>query len=268
MRYEYPTNGIQSKVFSTVTDTNDNGVGDSSDEVLTESWTDGAGRVRQSRVPHTFNTNGTTATWAATIVEYDILGRVKRQSVPTEVDSSWAAAGDDASRGFLWTYQKFDWKGRVVRRINTDGVDQTTLNDSDVIISYDGCGCAGGQVTTIQGENIVETDWNGNNANTLGRRKQKIYEDILGRTVKTEVFEWDGSTVYSTTVNTFNGRDQITNTRQYAGSTSSSTYRDLVMTYDGHGRMKMRHYPIEDANANTTWTYNTDETKKGSGLSY
>ena len=83
---------------------------------------------------------------------------------PTEVDSSWSAAGDDYTRGFLWTYQKYDWKGRVVRKINTDGIDQTTVNDSDTLISYDGCGCAGGQVTTIQGENIVETDYQGNNA--------------------------------------------------------------------------------------------------------
>ena len=75
------------------------------------------------------------------MVEYDILGQVKRQSVPTEVDSNWNAAGDDYTRGFLWTYQKYDWKGRVVRKINTDGIDQTALNDSDEIISYDGCRC-------------------------------------------------------------------------------------------------------------------------------
>ncbi len=31
------------------------------------------------------------------------------------------------------------------------------------------------------------------------------------------------------------------------------------MTYDGHGRMKTRHYPVEDANTNTTWIYNADD---------
>jgi YD repeat-containing protein len=32
------------------------------------------------------------------------------------------------------------------------------------------------------------------------------------------------------------------------------------MTYDGHGRMKTRHYPVEDAGTNTTWSYNADDT--------
>jgi hypothetical protein len=76
-----------------------------------------------SRTPHGFDGGGSTLTWAGTIVEYDILGRVRRQSVPTEVDEAWAPAGDDAVRGFLWTHQKYDWKGRVVRKINTDGAD-------------------------------------------------------------------------------------------------------------------------------------------------
>jgi hypothetical protein len=47
-RYEYPNYGVQSKVYSTITDVNNNGA-DSSDEVLSESWADGAGRVRRSR---------------------------------------------------------------------------------------------------------------------------------------------------------------------------------------------------------------------------
>ena len=133
-RYEYPANGIQSKVYSTIIDTNNN---NTADEVLTESWSDGAGRVRQSRTEHPGSIGG----YSGSLVEYDILGQLKRQSVPTEIDSNWNPAGDDATRGFLWTYQKYDWKGRVVRKINTDGIDQTALNDSDEIISYDGCGC-------------------------------------------------------------------------------------------------------------------------------
>ncbi|MBX7055262.1 MAG: hypothetical protein K1X36_09920 [Pyrinomonadaceae bacterium] len=46
--------------------------------------------------------------------------------MPTEVSvsgSTWTPSGDDATRGWLWTYQKYDWKGRVVRKINTDGTD-------------------------------------------------------------------------------------------------------------------------------------------------
>jgi hypothetical protein len=39
---------VQSKVFTTITDINGNGA-DSADEVLSESWADGAGRMRRSR---------------------------------------------------------------------------------------------------------------------------------------------------------------------------------------------------------------------------
>lgn len=82
---------------------------------------------------------GSTGGWASSFVEYDILGRVKRQSVPTETNSSYTPAGDD-SAGPLWTHLKYDWMGRVVPKINTDGIDQTTLNDSNVLIPYEGCG--------------------------------------------------------------------------------------------------------------------------------
>ena len=137
---------------------------------MSESWYDGAGRVRRSRAEHPGSTGG----WSATLVEYDILGRVARQSVPTEVDSNYDPAGDDAVRGYLWTYQKYDWMGRVVRKINTDGIDSPTLNDSDILITYSSCGCAGGLVTTVEGELVPRTDTSGN-----ARRKQKMYADIL-----------------------------------------------------------------------------------------
>jgi YD repeat-containing protein len=174
--------------------------------------------------------------------------------VPTEVNSSWAATGDDATRGFLWTYQKYDWMNRVVRKINTDGDDSPTWNPSDVLISYEGCGCAGATVTTVEGELVPRTDTTGN-----ARRKQKLYNDILGRTFKTETFEWDGTTVYSTIVNTYNGRDQLTLSRHYAGSTSSSTYQDTTATFDGHGRLLTRHIPQQSANTSTGYEYNPDD---------
>ncbi len=253
-RYEYPTIGTQSKVYTTITDVTGSTSGpDTADEVLSESFTDGAGRVIKSRTPHTFETNGTTATWSGVKVEYDLLGRVKKQSVPTEVDSSFDPAGDDYARGYLWTFRKYDWKGRVIRKINTDGTDSSTLNDSDILISYEGCGCAGGQVTTIESERVPY------GTSSYARRKQKIHEDILGRATTTEVFEWDGTTVSTATVQSFNGRDQVVKTRQYSGSTSSSTYQDVSMTYDGFGRMKTRHYPIEDDETETTWNYNLDD---------
>ncbi len=252
-RYEYPTNGIQSKVFTTVIDTDADGP-DADDEVLGESWSDGAGRTLGTRTEHPGSTGG----WSATKTDYDILGRAYRTSVPTEVSvatpydpAHWTAAGDDSTRGFIYNYTEYDWKGRTTRTVPSDS---TGSDGKDTLISYAGCGCAGGQLTTIQGPSVARDDTTGN-----ARRKQMVYDDILGRNVKTEVYGWDGSTVYTTTVNTFNGRDQITNTRQYAGATTSSTYQDVTMSYDGHGRMATRHYPIEDSGTYTSWTYNTDD---------
>jgi hypothetical protein len=77
-RYEYPWLPIEQKAYATLVDVDNDG-NIAEDEVLSESWTDGAGRIRLSRKPHTFS-GGSTATWAGTITEYDILGRVKRQS--------------------------------------------------------------------------------------------------------------------------------------------------------------------------------------------
>ncbi|NOT49248.1 MAG: hypothetical protein HOP17_16075 [Acidobacteria bacterium] len=258
-RYEYPTNGVQSKVFSTIIDTNGNGA-DALDEVMSESWSDGAGRVRRSRTPHTFDASGNPLTWAGTIAEYDILGRVSRSSVPTEVSvpdpnnpDTWTPAGDDQSRGFLWTYQKYDWKNRVVRKINTDGADSPVLNDSDVLVSYDGCGCAGGQVTTIQSERVpIPGTLN------FGRRAEKSYEDILGRTYSAETLNWDGS-IYTTTVNKFNGRDQSVSIKQYEGTQGSSTFQELTTSYDGFGRKVTEHLPIMDVGTIKSYQYQAED---------
>ncbi len=255
-RYVYPNNGNQFQAYSTVTA----GLG----EAVSESWFDGAGRVIKSRneLP-----NGTaTGTYSGVKTAYDILGQVSGQSVPTEVDANWNLAGDDAIRGtWLWKYTKYDWKGRVTRQINTDGVDSPTNNDSDVLISYDGCGCAGGQVTTIEGENIIEKDWQGNNPTSLGRRKQIITADILGRTVKTQIMNWNGTTPYTTTINTYNGRDQVTSSRQFVGAESNppstppsgKVFQDTTMSYDGHGRLVAQRVPQQDAA--TSYNYNLDD---------
>ena len=122
-RYTYPTNGLQSLSYMTVTA--------EAGEAVSESWTDGAGRVLKSRTEHP----GSAGSWSGTMIEYDKLGRVLRSSVPTEINSAWTPAGDDAA-GWLWNSQEYDWKGRTTREINTDGTDR--------LISYDGCGCAGG----------------------------------------------------------------------------------------------------------------------------
>lgn len=254
VRYEFPTSGIHSKVYAPIVDQDGDG-NLAEDEVLTESWSDGAGRVRMSRIPHTFS-SGTPVTWAGTMVEYDILGQVKRQSVPTEVDGSFDPAGDDLVRGYLWTHQKYDWMGRVVRKINTDGTDSPTLNDSDTLITYAGCGCAGNLETTIEGENVYRDDM----ANTKARRKQKVYADILGRQWKTVLYKWDGTTAFTTTETFFNARDQILKTKQTDNTSVASpqTFRETIGTFDGHGRPKTLHYPVEDEEAETTWNYNLD----------
>src|SRR6185295_17875353 len=78
---------------------------------------------------------------------------------------------------------------------------------------------------------------------------------------------WEGGTIYSTTVNTYNVRDQLTQIRQYAGAEGSGTYQDTTMTYDGYGRLKTRHLPEQQVDPNNsassdhmTWQYNADDT--------
>jgi hypothetical protein len=133
--------------------------------------------------------------FSGTITEYDILGQVKTDKLPTEVvDSnpndpdSWQPAGDDLrgydfnnQRIWLWKSVEFDWKGRPTKEINTDGTDK--------LVSYQGCGCAGGQVTTIKDELVPRDD----QPTVLERRTRKIYGDILGRNWKTETLNWEGS---------------------------------------------------------------------------
>ncbi|MBC7899343.1 MAG: RHS repeat protein [Saprospiraceae bacterium] len=238
-RYEYPTNGTQTKKYSTITDSNSDGVINSSDEVLSERFYDGTGRMRNSRSPMLLDAEGNTLSWVGQKLEYDITGRVKRQSAPTEVDNAWNPTNDDSSRGWQWKSQEFDWKGRVTRDIGLDGVDK--------LYSYEGCGCAGGEITTIMGE-LVDGE----------RRTQKIYADILGRTRKTEVLDYEDN-VYSPVVKTFNGRGQPLSAKQFQGAEGSSTFQETTFTYDGHGRLITKHEPQQDANEETIYSYNVDD---------
>ena len=144
--------------------------------------------------------------------------------------------------------------GRVVRKINTDGIDQPTPNDSDVLISYQGCGCAGGLITTVQSEAVPRDDY----PTIAARRVKKTYADILGRKKQTESFEWDGTTVYSTLVNTFDAGDRLIQGRQYAGTTSSTTFQDTTIVYDGFGRTIKTHKPEQGRTSSITYNYNLD----------
>jgi hypothetical protein len=144
-----------------------------------------------------------------------------------------------------YTTQTYDWKGRPRITTNPDGTTKEA--------SYSGCGCAGGEVITLTDEGTLD-------AGVVKRRQQKIYSDILGRTVKTELLNWEGGSVYSTTVNTYNARDQIKKVLQYAGPEGSITFQTTTMTYDGHGRLKTKNVPEQNAAAVTTWDYNLDNT--------
>ena len=220
---------------------------------------DGLGRLIGSAGYHPDSIGG----YKAQLTKYDSMGRAIKQSNPTEVDSEWTPAGDDqynaqtGTGGYDETQQSYDWKGRP--RITTHP--DTTYRET----SYQGCGCAGGDVMTISDEGTLV---NGQNAH----RTQKVYSDALGRQWKREVLNFDG-TVYSTTISVINARDQVGLVNQYVGvapgdasSTNESvscpteSCQQTVMSYDGYGRLKSKHVPEQDAGKATSYSYNSDDT--------
>lgn len=185
------------------------------------SWQvlDGAGRVRATASDHNPNT------FSGTYVVYDNMGRVAQQSNPTEITSGWVPTGDDAG-GWVFTYQSYDWQGRPLQTTNADGTTR--------VLSYGGCGCAGGEVTTAQDEH---------------GRQRRFTKDALGRLATVEEMVWSTGTVYATTSYSYNARDQIEGINQ-AGQPRS-------FAYDGHGRLKTRITPEQGT---TSYTYNADDT--------
>ena len=248
-RYVYGPNYVES--FGTVNTV--------ADESYSFQLFDGVGRVTLAAGNHPGSNGG----YSARNTIYDAMGRAIKQSNPTEVTGAWLPTGDDVA-GWLYTQQTYDWKGRPLVTTNTD----LTTKEA----SYTGCGCAGGEVVTLTDEGTLINS-------AANRRQQKVYSDVLGRTMKTEILNWEGSgpggagrSVYSTTINNYNARDQLTRIRQFdaAQETVPSDPNDLscpsgscqqaTMSYDGYGRLKTEHVPEQDEGTATTWNYNFDDT--------
>ncbi|HBB90011.1 MAG TPA: hypothetical protein DC047_20600 [Blastocatellia bacterium] len=189
------------------------------------SWQvfDGAGRVRASASDLPGSDGGYTGQY----VIYDNMGRVVEQSNPTEfkIQDGWVPWGDDVA-GWRSTLQGYDWKGRPLQTTNSDGTTR--------VITYEGCGCAGGEITRVQDEH---------------GRQRRYTQDIFGRLAKVEEMNWNAGTVYATTSYSYNARDQITQSDQ-AGQIRS-------LAYDGHGRLQTRTTPEQGA---TNYSYNPDDT--------
>lgn len=114
--------------------------------------------------------------------------------------------------------------------------------------SFQGCGCAGGEVVTLTDEM---------------QRRQKVYSDSLGRQWKTEVLDTSGN-VYSATATTFNARDQVTAVNSYKGAATSNlscpdgTCMQALTTYDGYGHVATQKLPQQTSP--TTYAYYADDT--------
>ncbi|MFL6332500.1 MAG: PKD domain-containing protein [Pyrinomonadaceae bacterium] len=179
------------------------------------------------------NNPGSAGGYKAQHTQYDLMGRAVKVSNPADVDGSWSPVGPDDGAGWLYTGQTYDWKGRPRITTNTDGTQRGA--------TYEGCGCAGGEVVTLVDEE--------------GRQRQ-VYADALGRTWKTEVLDEHGS-VYSTATNTYNALDQVREAKEQAGTNGAAQITTLE--YDGYGRLRSRHQPRYDAGANVTYTYDADD---------
>jgi len=225
-RFEYRDSQIRVDRYVTVED----GKG----EAHSFSISDGHGRAFAAASDHPGSIGG----FSGQLTLYDNLGRAVKTSAPTETGAAsdtpaeWTAAGEDATVGWVYTHQAFDWKGRPT--VTTNDADTTSRT-----VSYVGCGCAGGEVTTVTDE--------------VGKR-QRTTADVLGRTYMVEDLNADGS-VYRTTTNTHNARDQITQSVEQVGS--SGTAQTTTTEYDSYGRVWKSRLP--QATAPTVFEYNADD---------
>ncbi|MFN7949557.1 MAG: hypothetical protein U0Z53_29640 [Blastocatellia bacterium] len=172
-------------------------------------------------------------------VVYDLMGRISEWSNPTEIDGTWAPAGDDVG-GYIHSSQAFDWKGRPTVTYNQD-YDPALNPGSKRQISYIGCGCAGGDIITTTDEVT---------------RVQKTYRDVFGRVFKTEALK--NGVVDTTALTTWDVLDQITEQKQSAAIGGAAL--TAAFDYDGYGRLWRRRLPIEGPDSlGTRFTYNDDD---------
>src|SRR5262249_41629795 len=168
-RYVYGPNQLYVQSYTTVNDL--------SSEFYRITVFDGHGRPRGIASAHPGSAGG----YKAQNYEYDVMGRLVRQTNPTEININWQPVGDDAA-GWVWSQQAYDWKGRPTVTTNQRG--NTSIAD------YGGCACAGGEVVTTQDEGQVN---NVGGVPTLQRGKIQAIHDALGGEKKGRVFKWGGT---------------------------------------------------------------------------
>src|SRR6266540_1357864 len=249
-RYVYAPDQRQVESFTTINDL------DPANEFRTVTVFDGLDRVRATASDHPTSVGQYKAQYNV----YDVMGRLASQSKPTEVDSDWSPSGDDQAIGWgpaAWSSQTYDWQGRPLVSTNRDG--------STRIASYQGCGCSGGDVTTLQGEPT-------STGTPENRRTQKIWRDTLGRSVKSQILNYDG-TPYSTTLTEYNVRDQVTAIKTFKGDAeigadcALGNCQQVENVYDGHGRLQKQYLPIYQ-NPNVGPPYNGNPSARSKSMQY
>jgi YD repeat-containing protein len=214
-----------------------------SEEAADLSLLDGAGRERMRVKDHPGSAGGLSAMYRV----YDQAGRVVEWSNPTEVcgwcPQGWITYGDDQAAGYRYSTQAYDWQSRPTVTTNQD----TTTRE----IQYNGCGCAGGAVVTVRGE---EVPING----VLTRRKRVITHDVFGRATKAEFYN-ENDNVWLIETTAYNARDQVLSAEQQAGA--GGAIQTTTLSYDGYGRLLTRQRPAETAPTGYEY-YADDATKK------
>ncbi|HEX8353010.1 MAG TPA: Ig-like domain-containing protein, partial [Pyrinomonadaceae bacterium] len=245
-------------------------VDDNYPETFILTVSDGAGRPRGTLRKLT---GGAGGGYSAQRFSYDRVGReayvYNTIKVSADADdeadvAAWQPAAEDApsngGAGWVYTEKEHDWMGRVTREISPA---VGTVAATDRLIDYEGCGCAGRAVVTMMGEPVPTYD---SGAPAEARRTQRTHHDVLGRPVRTEVLNWNGS-VYSSTTTKYDALDREVRVRQYAGAAPAEepageggSYKTTTMTYDGHGRLKTVRRPEYEAGKVATYNYNDDDT--------